>query len=114
MEQSVSMAEAKSKLADLVGQTAYGGKRFILKRRGQAMAVLIGMDEYRRLRALEEVEAKRQPWSPELRQRQEQLVDQARRLRTLLGDPIEGLGEILRTLPPKEDEFWLQVTEGTF
>ena len=42
MEYTVGMAEAKSKLAELVGQVKYGGNRYILERRGQPMAVLIG------------------------------------------------------------------------
>ena len=45
MEYTVGMAEAKSKLAELVGQARYGGNRYILERRGQPMAVLIGMEE---------------------------------------------------------------------
>jgi len=53
MDKAISMVEAKSKLADLVGQVAYGGERFVLQRRGRPMAVLISVDEYRRLRELE-------------------------------------------------------------
>ena len=49
MDKSISMVEAKSELADLVGQVAYGGERFVLQRRGRPMAVLISVDEYRRL-----------------------------------------------------------------
>ncbi|MFH1906324.1 MAG: type II toxin-antitoxin system Phd/YefM family antitoxin [Chloroflexota bacterium] len=105
------MAEAKSKFASLIGQTAYGGKRFILERRGQPMAVLIGVDEYQRLRGLEQ-EAQRLPMSPELRQRQQELVAKSRRLQALLGDPVGGLVELMSRLPPRDDEFWLQVVEG--
>jgi len=41
LEHVVAMAEAKSKLAELVGQVRYGGNRYILERRGQPMAMLI-------------------------------------------------------------------------
>ena len=50
-----------------------------------------------------------QPLPPELRQRQGQLVAQALRLRERLGDPVDGLAELLSTLPPEGDEFWLQI-----
>ena len=110
MTKSVGMAQAKSKLAELVGRVAYGRERVILERRGQPMAVLIGVDEYKRLRGLEWA-ARGQPLPPELRQRQEQLVAQAHRLRKRLGDPVEGLAELLSSLPPEEDIFWLELVE---
>ncbi len=108
MDRSIGMAQAKSKLAELVGRVAYGGERFILERRGQPMAVLISVDEYQRLRDLE-CEARGWPLPPELRQRQEQLVGQAHRLRKQLGDPVDGLAKLMSTLPPEEDAFWLEL-----
>lgn len=111
MDNSVGMAQAKSKLAELVGRVAYGGERFILERRGQPVAVLINVSEYRRLRDLE-LAASRHPLPPELRVRQEQLVAQALRLRKRLGDPVDGLAELMSTLPPEEDAFWLQLEEA--
>ena len=71
MAKSIGMTQAKSKLAELVGRVAYGGERFVLERRGQPMAVLINVDEHRRLRNLE-WEARGRPLPPELLQRQEQ------------------------------------------
>ncbi len=87
MEHPISMVEAKSKLADLVGQVAYADKRFILERRGRPMAVLISVDEYRRLQELERT-AGGQPLPPELGRRQAQLIAQAHRLRARLGDRV--------------------------
>lgn len=49
MERVVGMAEAKARLAELVGQVKYGGETFVLQRRGQPMAVLVGVDEFERL-----------------------------------------------------------------
>jgi prevent-host-death family protein len=49
MTQTVSMAEAKSKLSEIVGQVKYGGKEYILERRGQPMAVLISIETYEQL-----------------------------------------------------------------
>jgi len=77
------------------------------------MAVLIGIDEYKRLQELERT-VHRQSLPPELRQRQEQLMMQALRLRARLGDPVEGLMELMNTLPPEGNEFWLQIVEGGF
>ncbi len=51
MSQVVSMVEAKSRLAELVGQVKFGGKQYILERRGRPMAMLISVEEYEQLRA---------------------------------------------------------------
>jgi len=51
MYQIVGMEEAKSKLAELVGQAKYGGKRFLLQRRGRPMAVLVGVEEFEQIEA---------------------------------------------------------------
>jgi prevent-host-death family protein len=110
MDRSVGMAKAKSRLSELVGRVAYGGERFILERRGRPMAVLIGVDEYDRLRELEWT-CSGLPLRPELRQRQEQLVSRAYQLRRRLGDPVDGLAELLQSLPPNEDVFWLELAE---
>lgn len=110
MIRTIGMTEAKSKLSELVGQVAYGGQQFILERRGRPMAVLISLEEYRRLQELEQA-ARAQPLPLELRQRQERQVSEARRLRARLGDPIEGLAELMSSLPAEDDEFWLQLAE---
>ncbi len=109
MDRSIGMAQAKSNLAELVGQVAYGGEHFVLERRGHPMAILLGVDEYKRLRELAWT-AHRQSLSPELCQRQEQLVARAQRLRKQLGDPVDGLTELMSTLPPEEDAFWLELS----
>jgi len=107
MDRFVSMVEAKSKLAELVGQVKYGGQRYILKRRGEPMAVLIGFEEYRRLQA----ESPTPALPPALRLRQEALVARARRLERHLGDPVEGLATLFADLPPDDDVFWVEMQE---
>ncbi len=113
MTQTVSMAEAKSKLSEIVGQVKYGGKEYILERRGQPMAVLISIETYEQLQEQaavnEAVSQSRLP--PELRQRQEVLVAQARRLRARLGPPEKRLAELFADLPPDHDDFWVEVLE---
>jgi prevent-host-death family protein len=113
MDRPIGIAEAKSKLADLVGQVAYGGERFVLERRGRPMAILIGVEEYERLKELAGAAAPSipSPLSPELRRRQETLVARARRLEAQLGDPVNRLAKLLSTLPPDGDRFWVDIHE---
>ena len=110
MDRSIGMAQAKSNLAELVGQVAYGGEHFILERRGHPVAVLLNVDEYKRLRELAWA-ARGQPLPADLRQRQEKLLARAQCLRKQLGDPVDGLAELMSTLPPEEDVFWIELAE---
>ena len=110
MDKTIGMAQAKSQLAELTGRVAYGGERFVLERRGRPVAILIGVEEYKRLRNLE-LAACGHALPPELRQRQERLLAQAKRLRKRLGDPVDGLAKLLSTLPSEDDVFWLQIEE---
>lgn len=111
MNQVVGMVEAKSKLAELVGQVKYGGKRFVLERRGRPMAMLISIEEYEQLQARAEavITARPSPLPPELRRRQEILVARAIQLRERLGPPEERLGELFADLPPEGDDFWVEI-----
>jgi len=113
MDRPIGMAEAKSKFADLVGQVVYGGKRFVLERRGRPMAVLIGVEEFDRLKeqAAATATSTPSPLSPELRRRQETLVARAHRLEAQLGDPVDRLAKLLSTLPPDGDRFWADIHE---
>lgn len=114
MEQAIGMAEAKSRLAELVGQVKYGKKTFILQRRGQPMAVLINVDEFERLlsSALGSAPDAQSPLPPELQRRQRVLVNRAQRLRERLGAPEERLAELFADLPAEGDEFWLEMEEA--
>jgi len=44
MERIVGMSEAKSRLAELIGETTDGGTTFILQRHNQPVAVLMGIN----------------------------------------------------------------------
>ena len=112
MDQFIGMAQAKSHLAELVSRVRCRGERFVLERRGRPVAVLISLEEYRRWQELAQA-TRPQPLPPALRQRQEHLVGQARRLRVCLGDPAAGLAQLLSTLPPAGAEFWRQLAEET-
>lgn len=108
----VGMAEAKSKLAELVGQVKFGGQHFILERRGRPMAVLISVEEYESLKRQPSGAGEQEsPLSPELRRRQQALVGNARRLRAEIGVPEEQLAQLFANLPPESDSFWLELQE---
>ncbi len=113
MNQTIGMMEAKSKLAELVGRVAYGGQRYVLERRGRPMAMLISIEEYEQLQeqAAARASGKTSPLPPELQQRQKLLVERARQLEKRYGDPVAGLAELFSTLPPSEDDFWLEIQE---
>lgn len=112
MEYTIGMAEAKSKLSELVGQVKYAGDHFVLERRGQPMAVLISVAEYTRLQTQTTMTAPQdRQLSPDLWRRQEALLAQAHSLRARFAPPEQRLAELFTDLPPAEDEFWLEVLE---
>lgn len=113
MGQAIGMAEAKSKLSELVGQAKFGGQIFILQRRGQPMAVLIGVDEFERLQASagQTIVDVRSPLPPALQHRQQALVARSQRLRDRLGSPADRLAELFADFPPEGDDFWLEIQE---
>ncbi len=112
MERIVGMAEAKSKLAELVGQVKYGRDHYILERRGQPMAVLVSVEEFERLTAQASAAAPEHPvLSPEVWRRQETLLAKARSLRDRFGPPEQRLAKLLTDLPPGDDAFWMEVLE---
>ena len=113
MTQVVGMAEAKSKLAEIVGKVKYGKQTIILQRRGQPMAILISIEEYERLRSAAHIQTdEASPLPPRLLKRQRALVARAQRLREQRGDPVDRLASLLADLPPDEDDFWMEVEEA--
>lgn len=114
MIQVVGMVEAKSKLAELVGQVKYGGKRYVLERRGRPMAMLVSVEEYEQLQTQRSADAKVRISSlpPDLQRRQAALVERARELEQGLGDPIAGLADFFSALPRADDDFWLEIQEA--
>jgi len=53
MLETINLAEARQKLPELADR-ASAGQEYIVSRRGREIAALIGIDEYRRLKALEQ------------------------------------------------------------
>jgi prevent-host-death family protein len=102
MDAVVSMVEAKSKLAELVGQVKYGGKRYILERRGQPMAVLINVEEYAQLRAQAAVAARIAPPASSF----------GGRSTTPAGAPRRShrwAGRLFSDLPSDDDALWVEI-----
>ena len=50
---ALSVVEARRQFADLLGRVAYGREEIVIERTGRPMAVLINLEEYRRLKALD-------------------------------------------------------------
>lgn len=49
MAESISAAAATAQLSALMASAAYGGKRYIIKRRGRPIATLVSVDDLRHL-----------------------------------------------------------------
>jgi prevent-host-death family protein len=113
MERIVGISEAKNRLAEMVGEAKHGGMTFILRKRNQPMAVLIGVDEFERMRAFlgRTDKSSRTKLSPELLRRQQSLMARARSLRERLGAPEDRLAEMFAHLPPEGDNFWSEIQE---
>lgn len=54
MQKTVSTAEARKKLAEIVNRVAYGKEPVVLTRRGKKLAALISMDELELLQRIED------------------------------------------------------------
>ena len=49
MADTINVAEAKRRLSELMSRVAYKSKRFLIKRRGKLMAVLVSIGDLARL-----------------------------------------------------------------
>ena len=75
--QSVTLTEFKQNLGEWVNRAAYGSLRIELVSRGKAKAALIGVDDLRRLEALEQAQNQRELYV----QQQRAALQEARILR---------------------------------
>jgi prevent-host-death family protein len=58
MNKTISLSEARKNLPELA-RSASSGNTFVVSRRGRELAVLIGVDEYQRLKAIEQQQRQR-------------------------------------------------------
>jgi len=50
---TLGVVEIRNNLADIMAQVAYSGVRFVVERKGRPMIALVGVEDLRRLEALE-------------------------------------------------------------
>ena len=51
MTHSLSVAEAKGRLSELLGRASYGGDRFVIERRGRPVAAIVSVGDLERIDA---------------------------------------------------------------
>jgi prevent-host-death family protein len=85
MDAMVSIGEVKRDISELVNRVAFGGERIVLTSRGKPKAVLVNIEDYRRLQAQEQSNALQQwdEWMAQARQLSAEIL--ARRQ----GQPID-------------------------
>ena len=54
MLQTITTAKARNNFADLLGEVYYGGKKYLIEKLGKPFAVLINVEEYKRMEELRE------------------------------------------------------------
>jgi prevent-host-death family protein len=74
--ETVTLTQLKRNLGEIVNRVAYGKRRVVLLSRGKEHAAIIGIEDLRRLEALE-----REKQHEVYAQRQQSMLDQARALR---------------------------------
>ena len=67
MDATVSIGEVKRDISELVNRVAFGGERIVLTSRGKPKAVLVNIEDYKRLQEQEQSRALQQweTWSAE-------------------------------------------------
>ncbi|MBP8292790.1 MAG: type II toxin-antitoxin system Phd/YefM family antitoxin [Caldilineaceae bacterium] len=85
MDATVSIGEVKRDISELVNRVAFGGERIVLTSRGKPKAVLVNVEDYRRLQAQEQSNSLQQwdEWMAQARQLSAEIL--ARRQ----GQPID-------------------------
>ena len=56
MTREINIVEAKSKLSEIIRRTAYGGERFIVKRRGKPVGAIVSIGDLWRIESMGEDE----------------------------------------------------------
>lgn len=59
MTESVGVAEAKSRISELVARAGYSGERFLIERRGKPVAAIVSAEDLTALEAREPVARRR-------------------------------------------------------
>jgi len=62
MIRTISTADARKKLANIVNRVAFGKEAFILTRRGEALAALVSVEDLKLLQEIEERDDVEEAW----------------------------------------------------
>ena len=97
---TVSMTQAKNRLADVVNRAAYGGERIVLLSRGKPKAAIISFQDLQLLEGLrEEAHQERvEGWLAEARTLRQEILKRRE------GVPLPDSVEMLRELREERDE----------
>ncbi|GEM_PF-1892887 len=49
MPTKIRAADARNNFAEIIGRAHFGGETFVVEKQGKPVAVILGMDEYRKL-----------------------------------------------------------------
>ena len=102
-ETRVSMTDLRQHLASLINRATYGGERIVLMSHGEPKAVIIGVDELRRLEQLGDEDIRRQQLTQTLATARE-LREDVRRWQEQHGIEAEDSVETLRRLREERDD----------
>jgi prevent-host-death family protein len=99
---TVSMTQAKNRLADVVNRAAYGGERIVLLSRGKPKAAVISFEDLQVLEGLQEEKKTRRAlmenWLAEARALRREILKRRE------GVPLPDSAEMLRELRKERDE----------
>jgi prevent-host-death family protein len=102
-ETRVSMTDLRQNLASLINRATYGGERIVLVSHGEPKAVIIGVDELRRLEQQDDQETRRRRFAQTLLAA-DRLREAAQRWQEAHGIEPEDSVETLRRLREEHDD----------
>jgi len=102
-ETRVSMTDLRQNLASLINRATYGGERIVLMSHGEPKAVIIGVDELRRLEQHNDEEIRRRQLAQTMATA-DRLREEARRWQEEHGIEAEDSVETLRRLREERDD----------
>jgi prevent-host-death family protein len=102
-ETRVSMTDLRQNLASLINRATYGGERIVLVSHGEPKAVIISVDELRRLEQQGDEQMRRRQFTQTMAAA-DRLREEARRWQEEHGIEVEDSVETLRRLREERDD----------
>jgi prevent-host-death family protein len=100
----VSMTALRQNLGDLVNRAAYGGERIVLVSRGEPRAVIISIDDLRRLEQVSVGESEQRDQFTYALERADRVRERIRRWQVAHGIEPGDSVEVLRQMREERDE----------